>query len=353
MTTTLGALMESAYESNLITSAAMPTSLVTGGAGFLGAHVVRHCLDLGHKVVVLDDLSGGARGNVDPRAEFVAGGITNGALLAELFAKHQFDYVYHLAAFAAEGLSHYIRRFNYENNLVGGVNLINESVKNKVRCFVFTSSIAVYGSGETPFREDMPPRPEDPYGIAKLAVELDLLCCRRVFGVECVIFRPHNVYGELQSIGDGYRNVIGIFMGQIMRGEPLTIFGDGEQIRAFSYVGDVAPIIARSVHVPAAYGKVFNVGGDLRCSVNALAEAVMKTAGTRCAIRHLEPRHEVRHAYSDHAEARRVFGEAVPLPLEEGLRRMWAWAQTRGLSSAKRFAAIELRERLPPAWAET
>src|SRR6187551_1401915 len=149
----------------------MAISLVTGGAGFIGAHVTNELLSMGHTVVVLDDLSGGYRENVNPKAEFVQGSITDPELLEKLFNQYKFDYVYHLAAYAAEGLSHFIKRFNYTNNLIGSVNLINESVKHKVKCFVFTSSIAVYGALKPPMKEDMIPVPEDPYGIAKLAIE--------------------------------------------------------------------------------------------------------------------------------------------------------------------------------------
>ena len=119
----------------------MSKSLVTGGAGFIGAHVVNHLIKMGHEVIVLDDLSGGFEDNINSAAIFVKGSVTDHELLKELFEKHKFDYVYHLAAYAAEGLSHFIRRFNYNNNLIGSINLINESIRHKVKCFVFTSSI--------------------------------------------------------------------------------------------------------------------------------------------------------------------------------------------------------------------
>src|SRR5947207_14364754 len=152
----------------------MAVSLVTGAAGFIGSHLLDHCLRLGHRLVALDDLSGGFADNVPRGATFVKGSILDHDLLNTLFAEHGFDYVYHLAAYAAEGLSHFIRRFNYNNNLIGSVNLINESIRHKVKCFVFTSSIAVYGVGKPPLKEEMIPVPEDPYGIAKLAVEMEL-----------------------------------------------------------------------------------------------------------------------------------------------------------------------------------
>ncbi|MEO7086462.1 MAG: NAD-dependent epimerase/dehydratase family protein, partial [Gemmatimonadaceae bacterium] len=193
------------------------TSLVTGGAGFIGSHVAKHCLAAGHNVVVLDDLSGGFRDQVPANATFVQGSITDAALLARLFDQYEFDYVYHLGAYAAEGLSHFIRRFNYTNNVVGSVNIVNECVKHDVKCLVFTSSIAVYGGGQLPMSEDMIPKPEDPSGIAKYSVELDLHAAHEMFGLNSIVFRPHNVYGEHQNIGDRYRNVIGIFMNQLMQ----------------------------------------------------------------------------------------------------------------------------------------
>ncbi len=251
----------------------MAKSLVTGGAGFIGAHVADHLVAAGHEVVVLDDLSGGFVENVNKDAEFVEGSVTDSALIDRLFDEHQFQYVYHLAAYAAEGLSHFIRQFNYNNNLIGSINLINASIRHKVECFVFTSSIAVYGSQTLPMIETATPMPEDPYGVAKYAVEMDLKTAHEMFGLNSIIFRPHNVYGSYQNVGDRYRNVIGIFMNQLMQGNPLTIFGDGEQTRAFSYIDDVAPHIANCVNIPDAYNQIINIGGDKDYSVNELATA--------------------------------------------------------------------------------
>jgi len=330
----------------------MPESLVTGGAGFIGSHVADELLARGHSVVVLDDLSGGVRGNVPAGARFVAGSILDESLLARLFAEHRFDSVFHLAAYAAEGLSHFIRRFNYENNLIGSVNLINLAVRHEVRRFVFTSSIAVYGRNQLPMTEETPPRPEDPYGIAKHAVELDLAAAHETFGLDYVIFRPHNVYGERQNLGDRYRNVIGIFMNRILRGEPLTIFGDGTQTRAFTHVADVAPLIARAVDVETARNQVFNVGADRPCSVNELARVVAAAFGVEPRLRYEPARREVQHAWATHDKARHLLGEGSGIPLEEGVRRMAAWARTAGSRATPRFTAIEIDRGLPPVWRE-
>ncbi len=328
----------------------MSNILVTGGAGFIGAHVCEALLRQGNAVWALDDLSGGFEENVPSGATFVKGSILDTDLLKTLFEKHSFEYVFHLAAYAAEGLSHFIKRFNYENNLLGSVNLINLSVLHKVKCFVFTSSIAVYGKNQLPMVEDLIPQPEDPYGIAKYAVEQDLKVTHEMFGLDYIIFRPHNVYGEKQNIGDKYRNVVGIFMNQIMQGQPMTIFGDGSQKRAFSYVDDVAPVIARSIKEPKAYNQVFNIGADEPYSVNALAEAVAKAFNVKSSIKHLEQRNEVQEAYSDHEKARLVLGAKPSISLEAGLQKMAVWAQKHGARKSQEFKNIEVSIKLPPSW---
>lgn len=328
----------------------MRISLVTGGAGFIGSHVAKHCLGLGHQVIVLDDLSGGFRDQVPADAVFVEGSITDAGLVASLFRRYDFDYVYHLAAYAAEGLSHFIRRFNYTNNVVGSAVLINEAVRHRVTRFVFTSSIAVYGSCPPPMTEEMIPGPEDPYGIAKYAVEMDLRAAHEVLGLDFVIFRPHNVYGEHQNTGDRYRNVIGIFMNQIVTGQPLTVFGDGEQTRAFTHVDDVAPHVARSVEVPSATNQVINIGAATAYSINHVANVVANAFGVVPRVTHLPPRNEALHAYSSPDKAREIFGNAPGVTLEDGVERMARWVKRIGLRESPAFPAIEVDRNLPPAW---
>jgi len=330
----------------------MTTDLVTGGAGFMGSHVVDELIALGHRVIALDDLSGGFVENVNPMAQLVKGSILDHVLVDRLFDEYKFDYVFHLAAYAAEGLSHFIKRFNYTNNLIGSVNLINASVNSgTVRCFVFTSSIAVYGANQLPMTEDMIPIPEDPYGIAKYAVEQDLHEANGIFGLPFIIFRPHNVYGERQNIGDRYRNVIGIFMNQAMKGEPFTIFGDGTQTRAFSHIDDVAPVIARSIERSDAINQVFNVGADIPYSVNDLAKMVTDAMGVPLRVSYLSARKEVVHAYSAHDKARSIFGDLFrDVSLEEGVNRMANWAKQHGGRETRAFTAIEVVRNLPPSW---
>jgi UDP-glucose 4-epimerase len=329
----------------------MSRVLVTGGAGFIGSHVADVLLARGHDVTVLDDLSGGFRENVPAPASFVEGSVTDAALVDRLFAERRFAHVFHLAAYAAEGLSHFIKRFNYSNNVLGSVTLLNASVNTGVQTFVFTSSIAVYGASPSlPMTEETVPHPEDSYGIAKYAIELELRACHGMFGLDYVVFRPHNVFGPRQNIGDRYRNVIGIFMNQILQGRPMTVFGDGGQTRAFSYIDDVAPLIAESIEVPAARNGIFNVGADRPSTLGELTMAVAAAMGVAPDVVHLPPRLEVLHAHASHDKVRRVFGDRAQTTLAEGLARMAAWVREHGARTSPPFAGIEIETRLPAVW---
>lgn len=325
--------------------------LVTGGAGFIGSHVVDWLINHDYKVIVLDDLSGGFKENINTKAIFIKCSITDHKLLDDIFEKYNINYIFHLAAYAAEGLSHFIRRYNYTNNLIGSVNLINQAIKHDIKCIVFTSSIAVYGSNQVPMTEDLVPQPEDPYGVAKYAVEQDLKIAHEMFGMNYIIFRPHNVYGERQNIGDKYRNVIGIFMNNLLQGKSLTIFGDGMQTRAFSHIDDVAPIIASSIENKEAYNEVFNIGADTPYTVNELATIVMKHMNLKNKINHEPPRLEVEHAYSDHSKVRKYFKiNKKPISLDKGIKQMVGWVNSHGSRKTKSFSNIELNRNLPESW---
>lgn len=330
----------------------MTTSLVTGAAGFIGSHIAEHLQKMGHEVVILDDLSGGDINNVPQNACFIKGSILDVPLLERIFKDYKPDYVFHLAAYAAEGLSHWIRHYNYEVNVLGSINLINAAVNYGVKRYVFTSSVAVYGFNAHGADEHQTPTPIDPYGIAKWTVEQDLMAACRLFDLPITIFRPGNVYGPRQNLNDGYRNAVGIFIRQCLKGEPLTIYGDGEQTRQFTHVDDVVPHIAHCVEMPMTENQVYNLGADSLCSVNSVSRFVENAFGVYCERIHLPERFEARSVRVDHAKADEIFGTGPgrQLAVASGVHRMCEWAKTQELTEMKQFTQIEIEKNLPEHW---
>lgn len=327
----------------------MAKFLVTGGCGFLGSHIAKHLVDDGHQVYILDDLSGGFEENKPDGAKFILGSITDTFLVNNLFDNQKFDYVYHCAAYAAEGLSHFVRRYNYENNVIGSINLINASINNGVKGFIFMSSMAVYGTQQVPYEESMKPQPEDPYGISKYTIEQDLKSAYEMFDLNYMIIRPHNIYGKHQNIGDKYRNVIARFMNQIMGGKDVTIYGDGKQTRAFSYIDDMAPILSKVWDKPEMYQQIFNIGGDVSYTINDLADKVINAMdGDKSKIVHLSERYEVKHAYSNHKKIRDHF-DLPQTSLDDGLKEMAAWAKEHGFRESKQLN-YEVTDKMFEAW---
>jgi UDP-glucose 4-epimerase len=301
---------------------------VTGCAGLLGANYTRHLLANGHEVIGIDDLSGGYKAFL-PKGEkftFAKFDLERRKKVVELFEEHKPDVLLHFAAYAAEGLSPFIRNFNYRNNLICSANLINECIAHDTK-FIFTSSMAVYGEQEPPFTEDKRPQPIDPYGIAKYAVECDLKLAHEQFGLRYNIVRPHNVLGIYQNIWDKYRNVIGIFIRKTLNGEPILVYGDGEQTRAFS---DIKYYMEPFDKLLTDYdGEIFNIGADKHFTLNEVAEAVQKIGkkyGYEVPIEHGEPRHEVKHAYCDHTKAKTMLDFKDETNLDELIESMFVWA---------------------------
>jgi UDP-glucose 4-epimerase len=324
-------------------------ALVTGAAGFIGSHVADHCIAMGMDVVATDDLSVGLRENVPHSARWRQGDLADEAFVKSLWSDGPYDYVYHIGAYATQHLSHFNRRKNYLVNVVGSMHLINESIRHDVGCFVFASTVAVYGRVDETMHEGLPFDPDDPYGVSKAAVEMDLKVAKKKFGLNSVCFRPHNVYGERQSMTARDKNVVAVFVNQTLRGEPMSVWGEGKQVRAFSHVDDVAPIIARAPKVKEAYGEAFNVGAETPYTILQLANEVAAACGVPPKIVHLPPRHEIPHAVVDNAKVRRVFGTEPSVGLSEGLRRMVNWARKRNATRETIAEPVELPEKLESA----
>ncbi len=323
--------------------------LITGVAGLLGSNLADWItgFDLG-TVVGIDDLSGGYRDHVNDSVHFYDYNILNDDI-EKLFQTYDFDIVFHFAAYAAEGLSPFVRQFNYKNNLVTTSKLVTLSIKYGISRLVFTSSMAVYGNNKVPFKEFYAPQPIDPYGIAKMACERDIQIAGEQHGLDWCILRPHNVYGQKQNIWDRYRNVLGIWMNKHLNGEPITIFGDGTQRRAFSYIGDsVEPLWKAGVDERASK-QIINLGGITNVSIKEAADTLIEVMGGGKIVE-LEPRHEVHSAYSTYRKSVELLDFEHKTNLKEGLTKMWKWAQQQPKREQFKWKEYELDVGLYEFW---
>lgn len=327
--------------------------LITGVGGLLGSRLADWILankpDV--EVIGVDDFSGGYVENVDPRVKLFI--MDLGKESAEsIFIQHQPDIVYHFAAYAAEALSPFIRQYNYVNNLLATAGIVNNCIKYGVKRLVFTSSMGVYGFGanDPPFHEDMPRTPIDPYGIAKAACEQDIEVAGIQHGLDWCIIRPHNVYGAKQNIWDSYRNVLGIWMYKHLTGQPLTIFGDGNQIRAFSCIDDSLEPLWRAGTDPKASKQIINLGGIKEYSINEAADTLVEVMGGGIAIQHLPPRHEVKYAYPTWQKSVDILGFEHKTDLYQGLKLMWDWARVQPERPRQVWGKYEVEQGIYPFW---
>ena len=303
--------------------------LITGVAGLLGSNFSRFLLQKGYSVSGVDNFSGGYKEflPVHKKFSFYKRDLQEDSL-DNIFKKEKPNAVFHFAAYAAEGLSPFIRSFNYKNNLIASVNVINQCVKHECK-LIFTSSMAVYGAGKTPFTEKTPRTPIDPYGIAKTTVEQDIKQAHNQFGLQYTIVRPHNVVGVYQNVWDKYRNVIGIFIRRALNKEPILIYGDGTQTRAFS---DVAFYMSPFEKLIDNFNdETFNIGADKFYSINHVAEmvqAVSQRYGIEAKIEHKEKREEVKHAFCDHKKAKKLLHFKDDTCLENLIIKMFEWVKS-------------------------
>jgi UDP-glucose 4-epimerase len=302
--------------------------LITGVAGLLGSRLADYIIENvpNAEVVGIDDLSGGYKENVNPKVTFWEMNLVEHPI-ENCFENHKFDYVFHLAAYAAEGLSPFIRQYNYENNLVATARVVNQCIKHNVKRLIFTSTLAVYGHGEGGiFDENQQQAPIDPYGVAKYGCEMDIQIAGEQHGLDWCIIRPHNVYGRNQNIWDKYRNVLGIWMYQHLNGLPMTIFGDGEQTRAFSCIDDIVEPLWKSAILPEASKQIINLGGIEEWTVNKACEVLRNVIGGGEVV-YKEGRHEVKHAIPTWQKSIDILGFQHTTNFEDGLKDMWEWAQ--------------------------
>ena len=331
--------------------------LITGIAGLLGSKLAEYILnekkEIVSQVIGIDDLSGGYLDNIPKhdKLEFFEISLLDYEDVERIYKKYKPDILFHFAAYAAEGLSPFIRKFNYNNNLLATTNLINMSIKYHTKRFVFTSSMASYGRGNNilPFTEETPQVPIDPYGIAKLACEMDLKVASEQHGLEYCIIRPHNVFGKNQNIWDKYRNVLGIWMYQILNNKPITIYGDGSQTRAFSYIDDMLEPLWKSGVDERAKNECINLGGKIEYTINEAANILQKITNYNNIV-YKESRHEVKHAYSSYEKSEKLLDFEMKTSLEEGLIKMWEWAKQQPNRKQMIWQEYELEEGIYSFW---
>lgn len=325
--------------------------LITGVAGLLGSRLADWIIENKpeYKVVGIDDLSGGFEENINPKVDFWQMDLVNHPI-ENCFEVNKFDYVFHFAAYAAEGLSPFIRSYNYDNNLKVTARIVNECIKNNVKRLVFTSTLAVYGHGEGGiFNEDQQQAPIDPYGVAKYACEMDIQIANEQHDLDYCIIRPHNVYGIKQNIWDKYRNVLGIWMFQHLNNQDMTIFGDGKQTRAFSYIDDILEPLWNAAIRPEASKEIINLGGVSEHSILHASQILQSVIGDGNII-FKEARHEVKHSIPTYQKSIDILGFEHKTSLKAGLTEMWEWAKKQPMRDRFVWPKYELEKGIYSFW---
>ena len=297
--------------------------LITGIAGHLGSSfakwLFKHVPEV--KIFGIDDLSSGYIENIHQNVNFVKADICNDGLI-----NSPYDYIFHFAAYAAEGLSPFIRKYNYNNNLISTINVINGALNHGCKRLIYTSSMAVYGNGYAPFYENDNCEPIDPYGNAKLACERDIQIAAIQHGLNYCIIRPHNIYGPNQSIWAEYRNVLGLWMRAALDGKNFKIFGDGNQSRAFTYIDDILPCFWLAAISPQSHNQVINLGNSNPVSINCAINLLSNIIGYgKC--EYVESRHEVKLAFCSNNKSKKLLNYTDKTDLKYGLIKMWEWVQ--------------------------
>ena len=336
--------------------------LITGAAGLLGSNLAKYILDNfpEYTVIAVDNMFGGLEENIlaedDERRKseryiFYSINVEDDKLKV-LFEQFHPTYVFHLAAYAAEGLSPFIRKFNWSNNSVSTANIINCCIEYDVKRLVYTSSMSVYGDGKKGerFTEDLIPHPLDPYAVSKYACELDIQSAGIQHNLDWCIIRPHNVYGIGQNIFDRYRNVIGIWMYQKLNNEPLTIYGSGEQTRAFSYIEDTVPCLWAAATYKEASKQIINVGGIDEHSINELKDFTLAIIGEDTPVVYKEARYEVKYAIPSYQKSIDILDYKEEFNIFEGINKMWDWAQTLKMRERFKWPSYEITKGLYSYW---
>lgn len=325
--------------------------LVTGAAGFIGSHLVDFLIKNGYRVHSLDDLSGGTKKNLNPHSRFWKIDLRSKQETEKAIIKINPEVIFHLAAEAAEGKSQFFPIDITQRNYLSTLNLLVPAIKHGLRRFVFTSTASIYGSQTPPFTEEMIPRPEDLYSVSKYASEEAIKILAKVYGFEWVITRLHNCYGPRQNMADPYRNVIAIFMNRLLKSKPFYIYGDGKQKRAFSYIEDIIPAVAKCGLLKKVSGEIINIGAEKAYTINELVEIIGKISQKKIKIIYVPLRDcEVEMVFCDHSKAKMILKFEEKTTLREGLLKTWRWICSEGYKKPV-YEKSELGEcNMPITW---
>lgn len=326
---------------------------ITGIGGFLGSYLADRMIELGHEVVGNDTLIGGYLDNVPKKAEFHQVDCCDNKTMSEIMKGC--DVVYHTAATAHEGLSVFSPDFITRNIFQASVSTISAAIQNKVKRFVYCTSMARYGSQEYPFEESMKPAPVDPYGIAKVAGEevLKVLC--NLNKIEWVIAVPHNIVGPRQRYDDPFRNVMSIMINRCLQGKPPIVYGDGQQMRCFSYIDDVVYCLEKLALDPNIKNDIFNIGPDEEfITISTLAQLVMEETGFKGEVIHMPDRPaEVKYATCSSDKARKFLGYKTNYTLRQAVKATVEYIRTRGPKPFDYSYPLEIVNDLTPrTWKE-
>lgn len=326
--------------------------LITGVAGLIGSRMADWIID-NHpecEVIGIDSLFGGYIENINSKVVFYKRDLAVDSI-DDIFKKHSIDYVFHFAAYAAEGLSPFIRKFNYSNNVVSTANIVNACINFDVKRLVYTSSMSVYGHGREGhlFDEDDLCAPIDPYGVSKQACELDIKIANDQHGLDYCIIRPHNVFGVKQNIWDKYRNVLGIWINCILNERPMLIYGDGEQVRSFTYIDNILECLWKAMLMPEASKQIVNLGGIVPMTINSAAEMLCEITGYNN-IKHVEARHEAKIAVPSYQKSIDLLKYSERYDLKYGLNEMFEWAKTQPYRDQYKWSSYEVNKKLYNYW---
>jgi UDP-glucose 4-epimerase len=319
--------------------------LCTGHLGFIGSHLVDELVKE-HEVFGIDNLSGGNLDNGNEKCVDFIQDLRDKEKIEDICKEVKADVLYHLAADATEGRSQFTPTSAIENNLNAYMNVLIPFLKNGGKKVILFSSMSVYGKGEPPFAEYIERKPVDVYGQAKRAMEEITEILSEVHGFEYCILRPHNIYGERQRLDDPYRNVIGIFINRLLQDKPLYIYGDGEQRRAFSYIGDIVSPMVKAMELN---GEIVNIGSAHHYSINQLASLISDKR------EYIADRpKEVKEAYCTTEKSKRLLGFEDRVSLADGITRTIIWARDRGHKEPKYLEELEidLLNKAPRTWVD-